>query len=535
MISLRTLKSETGCRRVLFLSMDRLAVYHCPEQKSVWPFLFDTTEAGMRHFDRYLRETPPVTTFLLVDVVQEEYRQDVIPHVSGPDQRALITRKRQQFFRDTPYFHTEIQGREEKNRRDDIVLFTALTNPILVQPWVKLLMENRVPLAGICSLPQLTGLLLDHLPGNPQQKLVVSLQSISGLRQTFFRNNKLQMSRLVDLPLCRTAYCIERINEEVKVMLRYLNSMHQLDDNKPLAICYLTGAPVLHDLQISMSDNPGFHHHFIDVGDLAVLLGLYDKIATPFCDQLLVYLLLTRKLPNYYASREELRDYRRRKAGLLMHSAATGMICTTLLWGAFNYINGSAYSYRISAAAQKEEYFELLNRIARKKLPALQVAPLDLKVLSDISHELQQQRAGPLEMLQVISKVMNRFPMVQLEQISWSANATMVVNDTDTDTGARQSGATSAVTRSGINSAQHYQEATLYGSVHEFEGDYRKVLDMIGSFSEALENTEQVHDVTILDLPLDVGPATSLEGSSVTVPGDARFSIRVVMELHIET
>src|SRR3972149_10285293 len=144
----------SGCesdRRVLYLSMDRVAVYHRHVDKCAWPFQFDVAGHGLKHFNRYLQETPRMTTCLLVDVGQEEFRQDVLPHVSVSDRQAIIARKKQQYFRDTPYFHAEIQSREAEGRRDDIVLYTALTSPDLIRPWVGLLLEHRGPFAGICS------------------------------------------------------------------------------------------------------------------------------------------------------------------------------------------------------------------------------------------------------------------------------------------------------------------------------------------------------------------------------------------------
>ena len=68
MISLLTSGSEAE-RRVLFLSMDRLAVYHWQDSKPAWPFLFDVSDNGLRYFNKYLQETPRITTGLLVDMI----------------------------------------------------------------------------------------------------------------------------------------------------------------------------------------------------------------------------------------------------------------------------------------------------------------------------------------------------------------------------------------------------------------------------------------------------------------------------------
>ena len=527
MISLLTSGFKGGCRRVLFLSMDRLAVYHWQDNKSLWPFLFDVTAEGKRHFNRYLQESPRITTCLLVDMMQEEYRQDSIPHVPGSDRQAIITRNKQRYFRDTPYFHAEIQGRTKEGRRDDIVLYTALANPDLIKPWVKLLMENRVPIAGIYSLPQVTGSLLDHLPGTPQQRLVISMQSISGLRQTCFLNNKLKMSRLLDLQFGNAEIRAAHIRDETETMLRYMHTMCFLDINKPLEICYLADEPINCELQKLTCNTSLLQHHFIDVGRLASQLGIKKKIAAPFCDQLFVYLLLKQKMPNYYATRDELHLYHRQIAGRIMHAASTGLMCAGLLWGSFNYIDGSYYAQRLVTVTQKAEYFNALNKIARRQLPALEMAPVDLKVLSDVAHNLEQKRVNPFNMLQLISKSMDQFPMIQVEQIIWSSIAD---NEKTQKNGAKSNGSAPK-----INGKPRIQVATMHGYIRPFDGDYRGALDMIDAFAIELRNSDQILDVTLLSLPMDIGPAASIEGSSAAVPGEAAFSVRVVLGLPDET
>ena len=523
----------SGCesdRRLLYLGMDRLAVYHRCGGKHARPFLIDVAGNGLQHFNRYLQETPRITTCLLVDVIQEEYRQDVIPHVSASDRRAIIARKKQQYFRDTPYFHAEIQGRAAEGRRDDIVLYTVLTGPDLIRPWVRLLMEHRTPLAGICSLPQLTGWLLDLLPGTPQQRLVVSLQSISGLRQTCFLNDKLKMSRLIDLPFGNAAFRATHIRTETEIMLRYLHTMCTLDSAKPLSICYLADGPIIQELREQTDNTALVQHHFVDVAGLASLIGLQEKIAAPFSDQLLVHLLFERKIPNYYATCDELRYYHRRNSGRVMHAASAGLIFTGLCWGGMNYIDGVDYSRRITSIAEKAEYFSSMNRIARSRLPVTEIAPIDLRTLGDMAHNLERQRVTPFDALQLISKSMEQFPLIQVERIVWSA-----ASDPEAPGLEQESGEHTNVSIQTNNDGPDYQTATMHGYISPFHGDYRGALDMIDAFRVALGNTRQVRGVSLLSLPLDTGPEASLEGNSIATPGVARFSLRIIMETPDDT
>ena len=520
---------ESDCR-VLYLSMDRLAVYHRKGGHYARPFLIDITGNGFQHFNRYLQETPRITTSLLVDVNQEEYRQDVIPHVSASDRRAILTRKKQQYFRGTPYFHAEVQGRTSEGRRDDIMLYTALTGPDLVQSWVRLLLEHGTPLAGICPATHLIKRLLGHLPGTSLQKLVVSLQSISGLRQTCFVNDKLKMSRLIDLPFGNAMIRATHIRTETENMLRYLYTMCTLDAGKPLSICCIADGPIIQALRDQTDDTSLIQNHWIDVTELAPVVGLKEKIMAPFCDQLLVYLLFESKVPNYYATRDELHYYRRRNAGRLIHATSMGLVFSGLFWGGMNYIDASDYSRRITSTVKQAGYFSSMDRIARSNIPATDIAPNELKTLGDMAHDLERQKVTPFDMLQLISKSIEQFPLIQVEQIVWSASSDLEDSELEQVSGKR----TSTSTQENHNRSK-YQTATMHGYISPFNGDYREALDMIDAFRVELGNARQVRGVSMLSLPLDTGPKTSIEGDSIANPGMARFSLEIVMETPDET
>ena len=185
MISSLTSKFEFSNRRALFLSAHKAAIYQWTKGDLSSSYLFDVDGEGRKNFERYLQQTPNSPLYIIVDVFEEEYRRETIPHVIGSDRAAVIDRKQKRLFRDTPYYHSEIQGREEEGRRDDRILLTAITNPDIVRLWVQLLDQYKVPLAGIYSLPLFTESILKIIPEPSNNTLIVSLQTVSGLRQTF--------------------------------------------------------------------------------------------------------------------------------------------------------------------------------------------------------------------------------------------------------------------------------------------------------------------------------------------------------------
>ncbi len=536
MTSLLKSKFDTSARRAIYLSADKLAVYHWDNGKLGSSYLFDVNTDGQKYFEHYLKESRKVTTYLLVDVIEEEYRQETIPHVIGPDRRAMIERKKSRMFRDTPYFYADIQGREEEGRRDDRVLFVALTNPGILAPWLKLLDDNKVPLAGIYSLPRLTKSFLDTLPEPSDHMLVVSLQSISGLRQTFFHKRELKLSRLVSMPRYGTEPYAPHINEEVEKIRRYLNSLRLTPAEKPLDIYYLANAELLNELKkLQVKTTFIIRHHLIDINLYGQQIGLNRDITTPFSDQLFIYHLLKNKPVNYFASNTEKRYFQMQKSNRAMLAASIAMILIGMLWGGFNFIGGLTYKQQGVNAQKKTEFYNTRYELARERLPQTVVSPADLQVVVGIANTLKEYKLTPLNMLKLIGRGMDRFPSIELDEIVWTASADPNMKFDDIGTGSTNQAALGVSDVNKAEGYQYYQIASIKGHLSSFDGNYREALSIIDQFAQTLRNIPLVHDVSIMSLPLDISSDVSLQGTANAGPGKADFSVRIVLGVSHET
>ena len=80
-------------RRVFVVSSAGLTAYHRHGTKLLDPFSFDADEEGLTQFARYLQRFPDDVTCVVADVVEEEFREETIPHVFAWERRALIRSK----------------------------------------------------------------------------------------------------------------------------------------------------------------------------------------------------------------------------------------------------------------------------------------------------------------------------------------------------------------------------------------------------------------------------------------------------------
>lgn len=156
---------------------------------------FTPDETGFADFEYLLQQSIKMPARLLVDMIEEDFRREMIPHVNMFDRRNLITRLVDKHYRDEPYVHAKLLGRSKVGRKDDRVLLSALTNTALLAPWLERIEKHDARLAGIWSVPLLTEKLLKPLVGEDRHALIVSRQVRSALRNSYFGDGKLLLSR----------------------------------------------------------------------------------------------------------------------------------------------------------------------------------------------------------------------------------------------------------------------------------------------------------------------------------------------------
>jgi len=533
MISSLKSRFEIGKRRALFISAHKVAVYHWHKGDLGSSYLFDTNQDGRKYFERYLRETPNIPMYVLVDVFEEEFKRDTVPHVFGSDRIAIIERKKARLFRDSTYYYAKVQGRDTDGRKDDQLLLSAITNSKLLSSWVEVLDEYKVPLVGIYSVPLLTEGLVKTITDLAGNSLIVSIQSISGLRQTFIQNNQLRVSRLVQLPRYGTEPYAPYIHEEVDKIRRYLNSLRlipadQLQTN-PLNVYFLLTGDLLEELKKEYKSTSGSILHFLDINELLTKTGSSRQVSSPFSDQLFIHYLLKQKLANYYARPVERRFNTMRNMRISMLVCSALLFAGSLAWSGYAAMGGLEHRQNTLSARGKTEFYQTRYEIAREGLPQIPVEPADLKVAVEMVDQLDSYKANPLEMIQLLSTGLNRFPAVKLGNLEWIATIDPNVRIGASAVPTNQGIIGYSNSSTGEASYKYYQVAIISGEVSPFDGNYRVAISLINEFAETLRSQDNVHDVSIISLPLDVSSDASMTGNTGAVQREARFSVRVAL------
>lgn len=530
MISSLRSKFNRGSKRAVCLSADAVTVYHWQNGDITDSFQFDTDDTGRFHFSRYLQETPILPTYMMVDVVEEEFRQDTIPHVTGSDRKSVLERKLSRNFRNSPYTYHMIQGRQKDGRKDDKVLLTALTNPNAITPWIKLLEQNRIPLAGIYSLPILSSELLKPLGATGSNVLLVSMGGASGLRQTYFRDQQLQISRLAKLPRFGTTPYGPYVLSELEKLYRYLNNLRLVSREEPLDIHIVAHGEMLAELNKRIKDTKLIRYHLVDVGTLSREMGVEGVLTTPFSDYLYAHLLLSKSPQNHYGSVDDTHYFSMHQMRVGFYAASILMLLGGATWSGYNFIQGISLKHQSIKSGQEAAYYQSRYEIAKKDLPPTAVEPANIKSAIEIVDKLIKYKSTPFLAMSTISGVLNRYPNLQIDGIDWIVDENPNKHPTNENISIEN----------GVDiekgDYQYYQIATIKGHLTPFDGNYRNALGMVKRFANSLKVAKNVHHVTIDSLPLDISPESRLTGEArESAEREAVFAVTVILGVAHET
>jgi len=511
-------------RRTLFVTSDRAIVYHWSKNKFSSGYTFALTEEGLARFDEYLQGNSEDPLYILLDLPDEEFKFDAIPHVGAGDREALVKRKRTRLFRNTKYGYYEVQGREQEGRRDDRVLFAAITEDESIQPWLTRLLEKKVPIAGIYSVALLTKHLVGVSGHEGGPALFVSLQRNAGLRQTFFLGKDFKFSRLVRMPRYGTEAYAPIIKDEVEKMLRYLRSMRYLTADSLTRVYVITDNTLLGELKTERKDRAGIEFVFLAQDTLAEKIGLSFDFVDPFSEALFSYLLLKEKPRNIYAAEEETRYYQLRGIRNVMLGSSIFILLASLVWGGLSFMEAVTLKQQSLSAVSKSKFYRERYNLAKERLPELPVEPRELETAVNIADRLKDFRAMPLPLVQAFSSVLDEFPEMQVQSMEWVAAL-----DPQASVRARDERNTDGAAEEENENILYYQIAEVQGYISPFDGNYRRAITRINQMIEVLRSAKNVHSAKILSLPLDVSPESRLRGAADTVAGEAEFTVRIVL------
>ncbi|WP_232429651.1 MULTISPECIES: hypothetical protein [unclassified Janthinobacterium] len=501
--------------QLFYVTNDQLCAYDWQRGHLSGGQCFGADAAGVAAFARYLAERAALPAYLLTDLIEEDFQRQLLPHVGGRAGRGLLQRRLTQLYRDTPYRAATVQGRESAGRRDDRVLFCALTNPSLLQPWVDALEQRKVPLAGIYSSSLLSAALVGALALTQPHILLVTFQS-GGLRQSYFQNGQLRFSRLTPA-IDRDGVAVDVAGETEKTR-QFLVSTRMLERGEVLHSVVVAPAPQVARLQPLCRNAPETEFRFVTMERACAKLHLAEVPA--LADPLLLSVLGRRRPPSHYALGQRARFYQLLLArlGLFAGSAAIAVFC--LVWLAAN-IWGIVDAARSQAAlaAEAQSYEQRYDAIMASLPPQVDKTQ-NMKAAVLIERMVTSRAPGPQTMLAMLSAALEGVPDVSLVQLDWK------VRLPENRAGSAQPRADNAAAAP-VSSlliglpAMPPQSLHVEAEVLLAQNNYRAALDSINRLTAELARQPRL-TVELEQTPLDVRPSVKLAGKAATTAADSK-------------
>lgn len=488
---------------------------------------FANGEDGLSAFKEYLAQTRDMPVQMIVDAVEEDYRVESLPHSYGSDRNEMVSRKLKQHYRNSPYSSARQQGRDAGKRQDDRYLFCALTNPELIEPWVQAVTERGLPIAGIYLLPTVSQRLIEKLHIKQTNLLVVSIHS-SGTRLTFFRDQRLRISRLARIDLSGPA-AIKGYAEEISNTRLYLHAVRVMTLDERLSILIIDPDDALAELEQTIArDNPTIDCRRLGRKEIISTIGISEIALDSSSGALYLHLLGLRPPDSNLAPASITAGYRRHQArrGIYALTAVTALAAAA--WCGVNlYQILDAKSDAGTAQRQTTDLQAQYQEVTRT-FPAAPTTAENLKRTVEISQKIGTFTRSPELMMNLISQALERNPTIIPKSLGWKYGTSEI----DADAGKSAKPAGDAGAPAVANTARR-QSGVVEGEVRPFRGDYRAAIDTINRFADALSQLPQVNEVRVVKLPLNISPDLSLSGNTTDSreqAGKAEFKLLLTLK-----
>jgi len=500
-------------KRIFYFTGHRLTALHWSGKSFTGECSFEPNEEGFLKFEQYLKSTVNIRTKLLVDVIEEDFRIETIPHVYGKDKEAVIRRTLDRYFRMSNNFtYAETLWRQKTDRKDDEVLMGALTNPALIEPWIGIISECGTPLSGIWTLPLVSKDMLPLLKAKSNAVLLVSQEVRSNLRQSFFKNKKLISSRtsVINLEDNQLSELGKHADSEIARTLNFLRSQRYIDRGEPVEIHVLASKEQIPSYKENLKSDELQHNYIHDIASIQSEAGL-SGLNVNLSDGLFAWLCLkSGKTRGHYGTVNDFRQY----YYSLASSALVAASIITLLFGILvtesNISKAMQYTRSIELLGQQEKKFKQTYDSKFREFESVLKQAREMNASVDLANQIKQgSKVSPLDFFIEISNILGNSKLgdISIDGITWSTEQLVTGNGNENPATAR----TKLVLDYPV---QHV--AVLKGRIPIPSDNYRASVKQIDAIVSVLKDSPRIKSVKTLEMPVEVRSGKQFSDESGT-------------------
>jgi len=500
---------------------------------------FEPDEQGLDLFSSYLRSFRNEPVRLLVDLIEEEFRQVRIPLLRGSDRQAILNRNFTKYFRTSEYRFAISQSVEKKSRKEEKLLLLGLTNQYLLEPWLNIIEKTRTPLSGIISLPLLSEDFVSGLESEHRAVILVSQQVPSNLRQSVFVDGKLVLSRLVPIASFYQGDYAADVLRDIESTQRYLISQRIIERAETIAVHIIANKRHFDKLTQRGETENYFDFKVHEINEWLKR----DKIVLPdeqdFSSSLYCYQASKKTALNHYARPEERRYFQHHRAGLALRAASIALVAIGLGMAMTSTVKGWLYQQTIGETALIEQKYKAkFNQLSESRIDSTTSTTSMQHVVQTVDDIRSNYLRDPEDMMVLISSDVSIFPDIRVKKIDWFvSNYSDSVTLEDVNWGrAKKRKRTGGKDKNRPKPKKGYFEiAHVEGEFLNFDGNYRYALSAVDDLEKTMVESGKYYSVEITKRPLDIESDNQLSGN-VGAGGSksrltAELGFRVVREV----
>jgi hypothetical protein len=524
-------------KRVLYFTGYRMVAQEWSGDKLESGVYFEPDEQGLDLFSAYLKSFRNEPVRLLVDLIEEEFRQIKIPLLRGADRKAIISRNYIKYFRNSSYRFAISQSIEKNKRKEENLLLIGLTNEYLLEPWLKIVEETRTPLSGIISLPLLSEDYTKNMESGGRAFILVSQQVPSNLRQSVFIDGKLVLSRLVPIASFYQGEYANDVVQDIESTQRYLISQRIVERSERVEVHILTNKRHFDKLTIRCAETSAFNFKLFEINELLEKQKIQIPEEQDFSSGLFCNLASKKTVVNHYAQPKDKKYYQHHLASVALKFCSIAILAVGFGLAMSSGIKGWLYnSTTTDTGLIEQKYKAKYNQLSQNRIDSTTSTNSMQHIVQTVEEIQKKYLNDPEEMLTLVSQDISIFSDLRVKQMDW-----FVSNYADTKNAAAVAWGKNAKRQSKVvnpnmpHTKGLFEIAVVEAEFLNFDGNYRYVLSAVDDLEKTMSETGKYAYVEILKRPLDIEPENSLVGdvgkNRVNAKPIALLSFRVVREI----
>lgn len=387
--------------------------------------VFSNDEAGVARFAELMKsgkiKASGKNFRILANVIGEDYRTEKVAHLIGKYRTDFHKRRMQKLFRNTPYCMAEVQGRDERGRREDHVLFFGILTEDKITPWVGEILRVGGVIVGVYNAamvsPQVLGELGADMAGNC---LLVTLHEQGLMRQTLYCDKKMRLSRVSKVNVADAEQTANSLKREMERAIQYMNAQ-KVQISGGINIHFICPSAMASQLRETVPSGERIRVTFHDAAAVARKMGLSSAVEELGKDSsLLLQSLFSHFRLSQMAPFNLVRYH-------WMRTVVTAATVAMVAYGAYNLAiaGGTAATGYFDYAVRNQELENRANSLQADYSAEVATigdppsSPENMRAVSNVFNALSQVDISPSPLMFYFSEAFSQNSGVRVDNLRW--------------------------------------------------------------------------------------------------------------------